>query len=91
MTLLTNQNMGILLKSVLLMVSKNLGIALEVYWPKGRWPIKEIQIRLHPSREDDVFSKIEKLARLKEIGAITQGEYDNKRPIYFLKFNKTIL
>lgn len=56
---------------------KNLGDGISDIFTKGKKTKKESMSS--PEQEDDVFSKIEKLAKLKTMGAITQEEYDAKK------------
>lgn len=58
---------------------KKFGNSVKGILAKGKMAHKGDSDTPASEQEDDVFSKIEKLARLKEIGAITQDEYDNKK------------
>lgn len=58
---------------------KKFGNSISGILTKGKMAHKRDSDTPASGQEDDVFSKIEKLARLKEIGAITQDEYDSKK------------
>lgn len=58
---------------------KNLGDGISGIFAKGKKTNKETSTLPAAEQGDDVFIKIEKLAKLKEIGAITQEEYDIKK------------
>ena len=57
---------------------KNLGSGIGSLLTKGRKAEKDISSSV-AEPEEDVFSKIEKLARLRDVGAISQEEFDAKK------------
>lgn len=58
---------------------KNLGDGLSGIFAKGKKGKNEVPAATITEAGEDMFAKIEKLARLKDQGAITQEEYDAKK------------
>lgn len=58
---------------------KNWGDGLSSIFTRGKKMNKKTLSSSAAEQEDDIFFKIEKLAKLKEMGAITQEEYDAKK------------
>lgn len=58
---------------------KNLGEGLSGVFVKGKKTRQEETVDSGKEPETDAFTKIEKLAKLREMGAITQQEFENKK------------
>ena len=58
---------------------KHFGEGISGIFAKGKKPDKDAAITTSTQPEEDAFSKLEKLAKLKDMGAITQEEFDAKK------------
>lgn len=58
---------------------KEIGASTSGLFSKMQKTVAKVKILKQDLPEDDVFQKIEKLAKLKELGAISQEEFDTKK------------
>ena len=58
---------------------KNLGNGLSGIFAKGKQSKREAPAETAAETGEDLFAKIEKLAKLRDLGAITQEEYDAQK------------